>query len=551
MTQEEAFDILKFGHNVYLTGPAGSGKTHVLNRYISYLRERGIEVAVTASTGIAGTHIGGQTIHSWSGIGIKNSISPYDLEMLEQKKSLYNQYERTKVLVIDEVSMLGADQLDMVDEIARHLKRDERPFGGMQVIFSGDFFQLPPISRYSEPQYAFDSNVWRKTPPVVCYLESQYRQNDPELFAVLEGIRSGEGEKSAQILRKRLGAEPEAKAEVTKLFTHNIDVDRINEEELAKLSGRESVFTMRTKGAKAAVATLQKGCLALEDLRLKVDAKVMFVKNDPRGAFVNGTLGTVTAIKNGIPQVRISSGRVISAEPMSWQTDPEGSRHAEITQVPLRLAWAITVHKSQGMTIDAAEIDLSKTFVPGQGYVALSRVRALDGIYLQGINPRALQVDERVIEKDRELKARSKAAQARLQEIGETERQIRADEFCLACGGELDPEKQKAKSLEKNKSISTFDKTKILVQEKKTLNEMVKERGLKAETIISHIQKLLDSGEEIEINYLKKEAEFLEEILEVLRESEDLKLSPAKTKLEKQGIKASYKDLAFARLFLE
>lgn len=550
MTQEEALNILKFGHNVYLTGPAGSGKTHILNQYIDYLRDRDIQVAVTASTGIAGTHIGGQTIHSWSGIGVRNHLSPYDLDQLEQKRGLYKQYENTKVLIIDEISMLSADQLDMVDQIARHMCRDERPFGGMQVVFSGDFFQLPPVSRYNEEVYAFDSNVWRAAPPIVCYLESQYRQTDPKLYSVLEYIRSGDGEAAADILKSRINTEGDSRSEAVKLFTHNVDVDKINEEELDRLSGEEHIFKMTSKGAKSAVASLQKGCLALEELRLKIDAKVMFVKNDPRGAYVNGTLGTVVGMKGGYPQVRTSDGRLITAEPVSWQTAPESSRHAEINQIPLRLAWAITIHKSQGMTIDAAEIDLSKTFVAGQGYVALSRVRSLDGLFLQGINSKALEVDERVVLKDSELRARSEAAANRIRALDDETIKKKADEFCVACGGELDPEKQEVKKRERQKGASTVDKTKVLVIEKKGLSEIATLRGLKEETVISHIQKLIDSGESVDIEYLRKSAPHLEEILSVFRSSDSLKLSPVKSELEKKGIDVSFRDLALARLFV-
>lgn len=550
MTQEEALKILKFGHNVYLTGPAGSGKTHILNEYIDYLRERDIEVAVTASTGIASTHIGGQTIHSWSGIGIKSVLTSYDLDQLEQKRNLWKRYENTKVLIIDEISMLSASQLDMVDVIARHLKRDSRPFGGMQVVFSGDFFQLPPVSRFEEPAYAFSSNVWQNSPPIVCYLKSQYRQTDTELFSLLEGIRQSQTEESARILSTRLNAKPDPEKVITQLFTHNIDVDRINEKELEALPGELRVFNMTTKGAKSTVENLKKGCLALEELRLKVGAKVMFIKNDPRGAYANGTLGTVVSFKGGYPQVRTNDGRTILAEPVSWQTDPEGSRQAEITQVPLRLAWAITIHKSQGMTLDAALINLEKTFVAGQGYVALSRVRSLDGVYLEGFNERSLEVDSEALHKDLELRARSEAAKNRLSELTLAEIEKRANEFCLACGGELDPKKQKIRKQEKNKNTSTVAKTKALILEKKTTKEIAELRKLKEETIISHLQKLFDEGEGLDIEYLRKEVPHLEKILEAFTEQEDLRLAPVKERLEKEKIKVSYRDLALARLFV-
>ncbi|KKR39213.1 MAG: AAA ATPase [Parcubacteria group bacterium GW2011_GWF2_40_10] len=147
MKQKDALKILKAGKNVYLTGAAGSGKTHVLNEYISYLKNRGARAAVTASTGIAATHIGGVTIHSWSGAGIKDDLNDEDIERLIQKEYLYKKFEKTKVLIIDEVSMLSSRLFDSVERVCRAMKRSEEPFGGMQVVLSGDFFQLPPITK--------------------------------------------------------------------------------------------------------------------------------------------------------------------------------------------------------------------------------------------------------------------------------------------------------------------------------------------------------------------------------------------------------------------
>jgi ATP-dependent exoDNAse (exonuclease V) alpha subunit len=147
MKQKEALKIMKMGKNVFLTGPAGTGKTHILNKYIKFLRNHGVEVAVTASTGIAATHLKGVTIHSWSGIGIKDNLTDYDLELLEQKEYLWKRYEKTQVLVIDEISMLSASTLNCIDRVCKLFKRSELPFGGIQVIFSGDFFQLPPIEK--------------------------------------------------------------------------------------------------------------------------------------------------------------------------------------------------------------------------------------------------------------------------------------------------------------------------------------------------------------------------------------------------------------------
>src|SRR3989344_1426327 len=246
MTQEESFQILKLGHNVFLTGSAGSGKTYLLNRYIDFLRSHGVPIAVTASTGIAATHIGGITIHSWSGLGIKDHLSEWDIEDLQERKYLYDRFQKTKVLIIDEVSMLHHFRLDLVDMIIRSVKRNDSPMGGMQVIFCGDFFQLPPVRRAGEPEarFVYESRVWQTLGPKICYLTEQHRQVDQKAVKVLNDIRQNcVTEETLKLLRTRLLKKPEFKVEPTKLYTHNIDVDTINERELSKIEGK--VFSLK------------------------------------------------------------------------------------------------------------------------------------------------------------------------------------------------------------------------------------------------------------------------------------------------------------------
>src|SRR3989344_9054983 len=191
MTQSEVLDILKMGHSVYLTGEAGTGKTYVLDQYITWLRSHEIEPVVTASTGIAATHLNGTTIHSWSGIGVREKITEYDLENMEQKRPVWNRINAGKVLLIDEISMLSAEFFDMADRVLRHIRRSEKPFGGMQVGCSGDFFQLPPVTRDVLPaQYAFESRAWRGLNPVVAYLTEQYRHGGNEFLGLLSAIRN-------------------------------------------------------------------------------------------------------------------------------------------------------------------------------------------------------------------------------------------------------------------------------------------------------------------------------------------------------------------------
>ena len=182
MTQDEALAILKTGLNVFLTGEPGSGKTHTINQYVAWLRERGVEPAVTASTGIAATHINGMTIHSWSGIGIKRDMTDYDIELIHSREKTARRIVEAKVLIIDEISMLDAATLGSVDRVLRTLRRRtlqaEQPFGGLQVIFVGDFFQLPPVSKNEQAKFAFESSAWKEANPVICYLSEQHRQED-------------------------------------------------------------------------------------------------------------------------------------------------------------------------------------------------------------------------------------------------------------------------------------------------------------------------------------------------------------------------------------
>lgn len=419
MLQNEALDILKMGHNVYLTGAAGSGKTHVLNEFIQYLKQNNIAVGVTASTGIAATHMNGMTIHSWAGMGV-TAIGPQDIERLLAKSTLKKRITETKVLIIDEVSMLDGQVLDALDAITRAFKDPAKPFGGLQVVLSGDLFQLPPVTKQGEPFFIFNAAAWKQMKLKVCYLEEQHRQDDSNLLHILNAIRSNAVDDTHfEELAERMQPAP-SDQDIIKLYTHNAHVDTINTTELNKLHTKAKTYHMTSRGSKHAVESLIARCLAPEELVLKVGSEVMFVANNPAKHFVNGTLGKVVRFtQDGLPVIQ-TKDRTITADLHSWKTEDGAKVLAEVTQLPLRLAWAITIHKSQGMSLDAAEIDLSKSFEPGMGYVALSRVRSIDGLYIKGINNMAMVVNPQIIELDAVLKDRSKQAQAGLQQMGKT-----------------------------------------------------------------------------------------------------------------------------------
>ncbi|MEK7530078.1 MAG: PIF1 family DEAD/DEAH box helicase [Patescibacteria group bacterium] len=453
MTQEQALDILKTGANVFLTGEPGSGKTHVTRAFVSYLKRAHVEGAVTASTGIAATHLGGRTIHSWSGIGIKQWLSAQDLDALTSNEPVSKRINAARVLVIDEVSMLSSMTLTMIHAVCKTMRRSEEPFGGLQVVFVGDFFQLPPVtprqrshaqSSWMEDKtspFAFHSDAWQSARPVVCYLSEQHRQSDPSFSALLSAIRQNNvlDEHVRCLQERRVQNNATLPQNTLKLYSHNLDVDRINTKELLRVPGDTRTFTMQSFGKKALVMSMKRGCLSPETLDLKVGAKVMFTRNDQKGAFVNGTLGTIVGFDKdtGEPCVKTQQGKRITVEPVEWSIEEGGRMLARIVQIPLRLAWAMTVHKSQGMSLDAAIVDLQHAFVEGQGYVALSRVRTLEGLSLLGWNDTALCVHPDVLAADQAFRNASLEAEQAFGDLKPDALKKMHENFVKACGGTL------------------------------------------------------------------------------------------------------------------
>ncbi len=557
MTQEVALSILKSGKNVFLTGSAGTGKTFVLNKYITYLKERKVPVAVTASTGIASTHINGMTIHAWAGIGIKDSLTQAQLRTLKTKKYLEKKLEKVEVLIIDEISMLHQRQLALVDQVLKYFKMNQLPFGGIQVVFCGDFFQLPPIGNDNETsknKFCFMAPQWVNSAPHICYLTQQYRQTNDELNEILNEIRSGRiSETRYSKLQESIGQKIKSKVDPTKLFTHNYDVDNINEAELKKIKNKSKFFSAETKGNEKLLEGLKKSVLAVESMELKLGAKVMFVRNIPEKGVVNGSLGEIVDFdeEENYPLVRLTEERLVIASPEDWKIQDEtGKVLAQFNQIPLRLAWAITIHKSQGMTLDAAEIDLSNTFEKGQGYVALSRLKKLENLKLLGINQMALQVDSLAFKADKRFQELSAKAE---QESKTAELEKDANKFIKKCGGTTNEKeilKQKGKIKTKSKKESTYNQTYDLVKLGRSISEIAEERGMVEGTIASHIIKLRKEYPESNLSAYKPKKSIVDAVYIVYKSKPKNEPLSTKTIYDELNGKVSYTDIKLALAFI-
>ena len=596
MRQSSALDILQTGQNVFLTGSAGSGKTYTLNQYINYLRARRVPVAVTASTGIAATHMNGTTIHSWSGIGIKDELSERDLTNLSRKQFLADRLKDTAVLIIDEISMLHAKQLNLVNQVLKHIRKNDKAFGGIQVVVAGDFFQLPPIGSRGESnrdKFAFMSEAWLDAEFHICYLSEQHRQVSAasegglDLDDILNQIRRQDVSFEA-IAALEATYDQDVDIKRTRLYTHNLNVNKINDKELAELNGEMMRFEATAIGEDKLVDTLKKTVRTQDELILKVGAKVMFIKNNTELNVSNGTMGELigfatvkvddsadkakaekdakadakndsstndkaiededdiadTKLKSKskalskkpvtqkMPVVRLNSGREVIAEPEEWIIEDEaGEVLASYSQVPLCLAWAITIHKSQGMTLDAAEIDLSRTFELGQGYVALSRLKSLAGLQLLGMNTMSLQLDPLARGADKRFLALSEEADANYAMLDAKSMSEAHEKFVTQSGGTNNKtiidayatlqkkrreqqkvsqdKKQKQGNQVADKSDTTLLVTRQLLEESLTIAEIAQTRELAQSTIMRHISELKHQDPNLACDHLRPDDEVM------------------------------------------
>lgn len=394
--QEKASLLLEGNGNVFLTGVAGSGKSFLLNR-LCIGKDRKTH-PIVASTGAAAVLVRGVTFHSFFGLGIMEGGHQKTIDKAMKDKRLKKRLRAAKSVVIDEVSMLSGNALNAAEEISRLLRDDEAPWGGLKITAVGDFGQLPPVNTFnSNKDWAFHCEAWKKSEFQIAYLKTVVRSSDEEFLKVLNFIRDGVVNATVtDYLNSKLR---ESKKEFvgTRLFPHRQSVEEYNLTRLKSLDGETFTFETEYAGQSRYLEQIKKTAPVAEKLHLKKGALVMIRKNDPSYKFVNGSLGTLVEIKNHELSIRLLNGNTITLEKETFTAlNAEGEEVAAAKNFPVNLAWASTIHKSQGMTLDAAEMDLSKVFEAGQAYVALSRIRSGDGLFLTGWNPNAIRASSEV-----------------------------------------------------------------------------------------------------------------------------------------------------------
>lgn len=395
---------LSTGRNVLLTGPAGTGKSHAINNIV---KESSKRFAMTASTGIAASNISGTTIHSFCGLTPDSEKSDIKgvIEKTEKGQQIKDRVKNIDVLVIDEISMLSPEVLEMVDETFKCSIGNNQPFGGKQIIMSGDFLQIPPVYNKqidSKSIWAFQSEAWNNANISVIYTDKVYRQDNLNFINALNEIRVGKTSSDiTEMMQGRVGVKLETNSKPLKFLPRNKEVDLINANELTLLRGEEKVYEARIYGKNSYLQKqIRANCIAAEMLTLKKDAQVIILKNDHEGLYFNGSLGRVVKFEDGNPVVKIDkTGKEICFEYAKWEVrGPGGEIQASFEQIPLKLAYALTIHKSQGMTLECAEVDPRGIFTEGQLYVALSRVKTLEGLKLLGWQNKYIKANKTALE---------------------------------------------------------------------------------------------------------------------------------------------------------
>jgi len=406
--QQIAFDIVSRGENVFITSAAGGGKSYFIKMVYKQFKESK-NIAITSTTGTSAILINGVTLYSYLGIGLGNSDVSSLFLMIKKRREILKRWRDLNILVIDEISMLSPVLFDKLENLARVIRRNDLPFGGIQLILSGDFLQLPVVGE--SDSFCFEATSWNKCIKHIIYFDENFRQEDLVFNKCLNEIRMGNiSKETTKILRSRVNAKLENEYGVlpTKIYSLNRDVDIENDEELNNLVLKNSdldfyeydlTYEVLSFDVKKVEETIKKSCIVPFTMQLCVGAQVMLLYNmDVENKLVNGSRGVVIGFENDLPKVRFMNGMVLTIEYKIWSHEENGEIVLQWTQIPLKVAFALSTHKAQGITIDYAEVDLSNIFENAQAYVALSRVRTLEGLSIKNFNKMCIRAHPKAIE---------------------------------------------------------------------------------------------------------------------------------------------------------
>jgi len=395
--QSHALELLRSGENVFLTGGAGSGKSYLIRHFMQELDPK--QTPILASTGAAAVLLGGRTFHSFFGLGIMEGGVDATYERGAKDHRLLNRLKKVEGVIIDEISMIPGSALKVAEALSQKARDSKLPWGGMRVISVGDFAQLPPVTRTGTRDWAFLNEVWQRSGFQICQLSHNQRVQDNEFLDVLADVRYGKvTQRVFDFLSEHVHPHDE-EAAGTRLFGRRDMSENFNQKKLSEIRETEVTIDAIYIGSEKHIETLIKVAPVPQKLTLKIGCKVIFLQNDPQKRWINGTRGTVTKIEVDKITVKKEPGREVSVDKSSFSMlDAEGNVTATAIQFPLALAYATTIHKSQGATLDELWCDLRSLWEPGQAYVALSRLRTSAGLKLVGWNPRSIIVDPKVLE---------------------------------------------------------------------------------------------------------------------------------------------------------
>lgn len=386
---EEIKTAIKNGRNIFITGSAGTGKSYILGK----LREE-FDLEVTATTGAAAVNVSGTTIHSFAGLGIGDMEAQDLIYRMKQENIMRVKYCR--ILAVDEISMFDRHMMNLLNDMLKLIKQSQEPFGGMQMIFIGDFLQLPPVCEKGNYEFAFESEAWAEANLQYFLLEKVYRQNDINFLDILARARNG-GMTFEDMQKLSKWCEDQ---NAVHLFARNKDADSHNFDMLRKIPGRNYIYTAQDYGNQKGIDQLAKHSLVPQELFVKIGARVMCLYNlDIEAGIVNGAMGTVKSAYDDSVDVLFDNGVERS---VSRMRHPEIRVNKEVIawreQLPLRLSWAISIHKSQGMTLNKVKIDMAGIFEYGQAYVALSRATTIDNLFVRNLKGDMVKAHPKAVE---------------------------------------------------------------------------------------------------------------------------------------------------------